>query len=106
MTLALAAAELVGDKMRSAPDRIIIPGILARVVTGAIAGAAAAPSRDRRLGAVVGATVAVGAAYLTFELRKRAIRKCGQTSTGLIEDAIALGACLWAAYAGRPEEPG
>ncbi len=45
VTLALAAAELLGDKMRSAPDRIIIPGILARVVTGAIAGAAVAPRR-------------------------------------------------------------
>ena len=49
VTLALAAAELLGDKMRSAPDRIITPGILARVATGAIAGAAVAPSRDRTL---------------------------------------------------------
>ena len=71
MTLALAAAELLGDKMRSAPDRIIVPGILARVLTGAIAGAAVAPREDRPLGALLGATVAVGAAYLTFRLRKR-----------------------------------
>ena len=104
VTLALAAAELLGDKMRSAPDRIITPGILARVATGAIAGAAVAPSRDRTLGAVLGATVAVGAAYLTLALRKRAIRDRGQTSSGLIEDAVALGAALWVAHAGRHGE--
>jgi uncharacterized membrane protein len=102
VTLALAAAELLGDKMRSAPDRIIVPGILARVATGAIAGAAVAPRQDRPLGAVLGATVAVGAAYLTFRLRKYAIRNGGQTSTGLIEDAVALSAALWVAHAGRP----
>jgi uncharacterized membrane protein len=104
VTLALAAAELLGDKMRSAPDRIIAPGILARVATGAIAGAAVAPSRDRPLGAVLGATVAVGAAYFTLALRKRSIRDRGQTSSGLIEDAVALGAALWVAHQGRHEE--
>jgi uncharacterized membrane protein len=104
VTLALAAAELVGDKMRSAPDRIIVPGMLARVVTGAIAGAAVAPRPHRRLGAVLGATVAVGAAYFTFELRKRAIRNTGQTSTGLVEDAVALGAALWVAHSGIPAD--
>ena len=102
VTLALAAAELLGDKMRFAPDRIIVPGILARVVTGAIAGAAVAPRRDRPLGAVLGATIAVGAAYLTFQLRKHAMRNGAQASTGLIEDAIAVSAALWVAHAGRP----
>jgi uncharacterized membrane protein len=104
VTLALAAAELIGDKMRSAPDRIITPGILARVATGAIAGAAVAPSRDRTLGAILGATVAVGSAFLTLALRRRAIRNRGQTSSGLIEDAAALGAALWVAHAGRHRE--
>ena len=102
VTLALAAAELLGDKMRSAPDRIIVPGILARVVTGAIAGAAVAPREDRPLGALLGATVAVGAAYLSFRLRKNAILNGGQASTGLIEDAVALSAALLVAHAGRP----
>ncbi|WP_420140673.1 hypothetical protein [Sphingomonas sp.] len=46
-TLALAAGELGGDKMRSAPDRSIAPGSAARVMTGAIAGAAQAPPRHR-----------------------------------------------------------
>jgi gas vesicle protein len=66
---------------------------------------AVAPRRGRHIGAVLGATAAVSSAYLSFELRKHAIRKHGQASTGLIEDAVALGAALWVAYAGRPEEP-
>jgi len=104
VTLALAAAELFGDKMRASPDRTSTPGILARVATGAIAGAAVAPFRDRTRGAVLGASMAVGAAYVTLAIRKRAIRDRGQTCSGLIEDAVTLGAALWVAHAGRHEE--
>jgi uncharacterized membrane protein len=101
VAFALAAAELLGDKMRSAPDRIITPGILARIATGAIAGMAVAPPREQRLGAVLGATAAVGAAYVSFGIRQRAIRSRGQTSTGLIEDALAIGAAFLIVGSGR-----
>jgi uncharacterized membrane protein len=37
---ALAIGEMVGDKMRSAPDRTVPPGLAARLLTGGIAGAA------------------------------------------------------------------
>jgi len=57
---ACACGVLLGDKMRSAPDRIITPGILARIATGAIAGMAVAPPNGQRMGAVLGATAAVG----------------------------------------------
>jgi uncharacterized membrane protein len=100
VAFALAAAELLGDKMRSAPDRIITPGILARIATGAIAGMAVAPPREQRKAAVLGATAAVGAAYVSFGIRQRAIRKRGQTSTGLIEDALAIGAALLIVHSG------
>ena len=90
--LALAAGELVGDKLPSAPDRIIVPGMAARLVTGAIAGAALAP-RDRRVAAAaLGAAGAFAASYLTFNARVAAMRRFGQVPTGLIEDAIAVGA--------------
>jgi hypothetical protein len=39
----------------------------------------------------------VGAAYLTFGLRTRAMQKWGQRPTGLIEDAIALVGSIWVA---------
>jgi uncharacterized membrane protein len=90
--VALAVGEIFGDKMKSAPDRIIAPGMAARLVTGAIAGAALAPREDRMLGATLGAVGACVAAYLTFEARMRAMQHAGQTSTGLVEDAITLAA--------------
>ena len=93
-TLVLAAGELAGDKMRSAPDRIVTPGIAARLVTGALAGAALAPRDRRALAAATGAVAAVGSAYLTWALRMRAMRRWGQTGTGLIEDAVTVGSAL------------
>lgn len=88
----LAAGELWGDKLQSAPDRIVPAGILARIVTGGVAGAALAPRGRSAVGAALGATAAVGAAYLTFHARMRAMRRFGQTPTGLVEDALTLGA--------------
>lgn len=91
-TKLLAAGELWGDKLRSAPDRIVPAGIAARLVTGAIAGAALAPRRQWALGALLGAAAAAGAAYLTFDARTRAMRRFGQTPTGLVEDALTVAA--------------
>lgn len=103
--LALAGGELVGDKMKSAPDRIVPAGMVARIATGMIAGAALAPHR-RKLGALLGAGAAVGMAYVTFNLRMRAIARYGQSSTGAVEDAIAVGSAAlitqWAAGRSKP----
>ncbi|PPU42641.1 DUF4126 domain-containing protein [Xanthomonas arboricola pv. populi] len=90
--LALAGGELAGDKMKTAPDRIVLPGMIARIATGVIVGAALAPRHQRGVAALLGATTAVAAAYLTFNLRMRAIERYGQTSTGVVEDAITVGA--------------
>jgi uncharacterized membrane protein len=46
-TAALAVGELAGDKMKTAPDRIVAPGIAARLVTGSIVGAALAPREQQ-----------------------------------------------------------
>jgi uncharacterized membrane protein len=97
----LAFGEALGDKMRSAPDRIVPPGIAARLATGALVGAAAAPRERQGLGALLGAGAAVGFAYLSFAARMRAMRRFGQGSTGLAEDALALGIAFLATEAGR-----
>ena len=94
-TLAIAAGELAGDKMRSAPDRIVAPGLAARLVTGAVAGAALAPRRQLYAAGVLGAAAAVAASYVTFDLRMRALRRFGQTRSGLVEDALVAGAAWW-----------
>jgi uncharacterized membrane protein len=88
--VALAMGELFGDKMRTAPDRIVPAGMAARLITGAIAGAALAPRRDRVLAGAVGASAAVIASYVTFGARMKALRRYGQTPSGLVEDALVL----------------
>lgn len=92
---ALAAGELAGDKLPSAPDRTIAPGMAARLVTGGLAGAALADRRHRYAGAALGAAGAVVGAHLGLRARMWAMRRFGQTSTGLAEDALTAGAAGW-----------
>lgn len=90
--LAMGAGELYGDKMKSAPDRTVFLGLLARVASAGIAGAALAPKGRERAGAVLAVGTAVPLAYLTLAGRKRAMREIGQTKSGLIEDALVVAA--------------
>jgi uncharacterized membrane protein len=89
-TLALAAAEIAGDKQKSAPDRIVPIGLAARFLTSAIAGAALAPRERRLLGAGIGGATALAASYPGWRARMAAMRRYGQTSTGFVEDAAVL----------------
>lgn len=88
--LVMGAGELYGDKMRSAPDRTVFLGLLARVMSAGIAGAALAPRGEERVGAALAIGTAVPMAYLTLEGRKRAMAEMGQTRSGLIEDALVV----------------
>lgn len=87
-TAALAAAEMGGDKMKSAPDRIILPGLLARVATASIAAAAFAPRDARAPAAAAAALAALGFSWLSWRARVGAMERGGQAVTGLVEDAI------------------
>lgn len=88
--LALAVAEMAGDKHKTAPDRIVPIGLAARFVTSAIAGAALAPRRQRNLAALVGGVTAVVASYPGWRLRMAAMKRQGQTPTGFVEDAAVV----------------
>ena len=102
-TAALAAAEMAGDKMKTAPDRIVPVGLAVRSVTAAYAGPALAP-RDRRvLGAAVAVGTALASSYIGWRLRCAAMRRYGQTATGVVEDAIVLGSGLAIASPGLIE---
>jgi uncharacterized membrane protein len=96
-----AAAELAGDKWRHAPDRIVLPGMAARVATSGVAAMALAPRERRAAAAALGVGAAIASAYLTFAARKRAMRRWGQTPTGLMEDALIVGASWAVAHRGR-----
>jgi uncharacterized membrane protein len=90
--LAMGAGELVGDKMKTAPDRTVFLGLLARVFSAGIAGAALAPKGREQAGAAVAVVTAVPLAYLTLAGRKRAMESIGQTRSGLIEDLLIVAA--------------
>jgi uncharacterized membrane protein len=90
--LAMGAGELFGDKMKTAPDRTVFLGLLARVMSAGIAGAALAPRGRETAGAAVAVGTAVPLAYLTLAGRKRAMARMGQTRSGLIEDVLVVAA--------------
>jgi len=90
--LAMGVGELFGDKMKSAPDRTVFLGLLARIMSAGIAGSALAPRGRERTGAALAVGTAVPVAYLTLAGRKKAMAKIGQTKSGLIEDAIIVAA--------------
>jgi uncharacterized membrane protein len=102
--LAMGLGELAGDKMKTAPDRTVALGLLARVMSAGIAGAALAPQGREHAGAAVAVATAVPLAYLTLSARKRAMASIGQTRSGLIEDMliVAAGAAI-VALSTRPK---
>ncbi|WP_229260590.1 hypothetical protein [Duganella alba] len=102
--LAMGVGELFGDKMKTAPDRTVFLGLLARVASAGIAGAALAPEGREKAGAAIAVATAVPLAYLTLAGRKQAMARIGQTRSGLIEDAliVAAGAAI-VALATRPK---
>ena len=90
--LAMGVGELFGDKMKTAPDRTVFLGLLARVMSAGIAGAALAPRGREPAGALVAVATAVPLAYMTLAGRKRAMARIGQTRSGLMEDILVVAA--------------
>jgi uncharacterized membrane protein len=88
--LLMGVAELFGDKMKTAPDRTVPLGLVARVASAGIAGAALAPQGREAAGATAAVATAVPLAYATLAVRKRAMSRVGQTRSGLIEDALVV----------------
>jgi len=91
---ALVIGEMVADKTPFVPNRTNSTALLTRAVSGGAAGAAVFKARRASIivGALVGATAAVGAAYATYYLRKKAARyfDVSDRVVALVEDGIAL----------------
>ena len=105
--LAMGAGELLGDKMKTAPDRTVFLGLLAHVMSAGIAGTALAPRGRELAGATAAVSTAVPLAYLTLAARKQAIVRIGQTRSGLIEDVLIVAtAVAVVALATRPARSG
>jgi len=89
----LALGELINDKLPKTPSRKAPPGFIARIVTGAICGAARGVVGDAIIGGlVIGAIGAVAGTLGGYELRSRLVRATGGNDLpiALLEDAIAV----------------
>jgi uncharacterized membrane protein len=96
----LALGELVADKAPGTPARIAPPVITARILSGAISGAAVARGkRASKAGfALIGAVAAVASSFAFYGLRTFVTKRLRipNVFAGLVEDglALALGARL------------
>ena len=89
-----AIGELIADKLPKTPSRKAPVGFIARVVSGALCGAAIGASREALLGGmaagVLGSVVGTLGGY---EFRARLVKAIGgkDLPIALLEDAIAIG---------------
>lgn len=98
--LSLAAlAELVADKLPTAPSRTAPPGLIARVVLGSFTGAcvAAAGTQNVGLGAVLGVAGGLVGCFGGYQARTRTVKalRTPDFVVALLEDAVAIGGALW-----------
>lgn len=100
--MALAVGELAGDKMPSAPDRVVPAGLAVRLVTAGLAGAALAPKRERTTAVAAAIATAMASSYVTWRVRCAAMRRFGQVKTGAIEDALVLASTVALVRGAKP----
>jgi uncharacterized membrane protein len=89
-----AIGELINDKLPKTPSRKAPGPFVARIVTGALSGAAlGAPSQALIGGLLAGAVGAVAGTLGGYELRSRLVRATGgkDLPIALLEDAISVG---------------
>jgi uncharacterized membrane protein len=90
----LAIGELINDKLPKTPSRKAPPGFIARIVTGALSGAAIGMASQSPIGGLVaGAAGAVAGTLGGYEFRSRLVRATGgkDLPIALLEDVIAIG---------------
>ena len=92
----MAVMEMCGDKVPGVGDRIAMPGLIGRGISGAITGATLSRRRhkDPWLGGLLGAAGALALTYLTFYARKQLVKKTGLPDplAGLLEDVLMIAA--------------
>jgi uncharacterized membrane protein len=94
--LALSIGEFIVDKLPFMPKRTQTGNVIARMASGAICGAifCSALKRSPVVGALTGASAAIGATYAFYELRHAASEQLGlpDPAVALAEDTVA--ACV------------
>jgi uncharacterized membrane protein len=94
---ALALGELIADKLPKTPSRKAPVGFGARIVVGALCGAALGVSSDALVGGLLaGVLGAIAGTLGGYEARMRAAKAVGKDfPIALLEDATAVCAALW-----------
>ena len=89
---ALAIGELIADKLPAAPSRKAPPGLIGRIVTGALSGAAVGAGQGALTGGMIAGVVgALAGTFVGYEARVRLARLAGKDfPIALLEDAIAV----------------
>jgi uncharacterized membrane protein len=91
-----AVVELVADQLSSAPSRTAPPGLIARIVLGALCGAAiaVAGARSLAIGALLGTTGGVAGAFGGYQVRTRLVKALNVPDyvIATLEDVVAIGA--------------
>lgn len=92
-----ALGELVNDKLPRTPSRKVPPAFIARIVMGALCGAALGATAGMLAGGLIlGAIGAVAGTYGGAEFRGRLARAAGRDlPIALLEDAIAIALSFW-----------
>jgi uncharacterized membrane protein len=92
----MALAEFAGDKMPSTPNRIEMPGLATRLLSGALAGACVYKAGGGKgyIGAILGGGSAVLSTFGSFYMRKATVKGTHiiDPIIGGIEDALVMGA--------------
>lgn len=95
----LAVGELVADKLPRTPKRTAAPGLIARMLTGGVAGACVAVGSAQAAlpGAVLGVAGALVGAFVGYHVRSRLVQRLGiqDIYVALVEDLVAVAGCLW-----------
>jgi uncharacterized membrane protein len=93
----LAIGELISDQLPTTPSRKAPSGFIARIVTGALCGAAFGLQRDELLPCILaGILGAVAGTLGGYEARVRLARAVGKDlPIALLEDAIAIGGAFF-----------
>lgn len=95
----LAIVELVADKLPKTPNRTSPPGLIARLMMGALAGACVAVSGGQGVlsGGLLGAAGGIAGSFGGYYARKRLVKTLGTRDTyvALLEDLVTIGGCLW-----------
>jgi uncharacterized membrane protein len=95
----LALTELLADKLPHTPRRTAPPGLIGRVVMGALTGAcvATAGAQGAVLGALLGVVGAIVGAFGGYQARTRLVKSLGTPDfvIAALEDLVTIGGSLW-----------